>query len=96
LYHSCEQLFASQCLPAPTRSSCLPLVELVKAHAGVGRVQLQVKGRRPDGFLLVAGKTGEAVGKCVCDKEDHIFHASPGMIRCINSSNKGTVNAVSP
>ena len=34
----------------------LRLVELVKAHAGVGRVDLQVERRRLDRLLLLAGQ----------------------------------------
>ena len=49
----------------------LRLVELVEAHAGIGRVELQVEGRRLDGLLLVAGQAGEAVGEGVGDAEFH-------------------------
>ena len=40
----------------------LGLVELVEAHAGIGRVKLQVEHHRLDRLLLVADQTGEAVG----------------------------------
>lgn len=43
------------------------LVQLVKAHARVGRVQLQIEGGRLDGLLLVAGEPGEARGEGVGD-----------------------------
>ena len=36
----------------------LGLVEPVKAHSGVGRIELQVEGSRLDGLLLLAGKAG--------------------------------------
>ena len=49
----------------------LCLVELVELHARVGRVHLQVKGRGLDGLLLLAGQSGEAVGKGVGDAEFH-------------------------
>src|SRR6266516_3150184 len=47
------------------------LIELVEAHAGIGRIELQVERRRLDGLLLVAGQSGEAVGECVGDAELH-------------------------
>ena len=49
----------------------LRLVELVEAHAGIGRVELQVERRRLDGLLLVAGQSGEAVGESVGDAKFH-------------------------
>jgi hypothetical protein len=39
------------------------LSELVEAHAGLGRIELQVEGRGLDGLLLVAGQAREAVGE---------------------------------
>ena len=79
----------------------------MEAHAGIGRVDLQIERRCLDGLLLLSRQTGEAVGKRVGDAEihdvvepvipaDYVFQSAPGMIRCINSSNSGTVNAVSP
>lgn len=49
----------------------LGAVELVKAHAGVGRVYLQIEGRGLDHLLLFAGQLGEAVGEGVGDAEFH-------------------------
>ena len=49
----------------------LCLVEFVETHARTGRIELQVKRRRFDGFLLVTGQAGEAVGKCVGDPKLH-------------------------
>ena len=49
----------------------LRLVELVEAHARIGRVELQVEGRRLDGLLLVAGQSGEAVGEGIGDAKFH-------------------------
>ena len=47
----------------------LRLVEPVKAHAGVGWIDLQVERRRLDRLLLVAGEPAEAVGEGVGDPE---------------------------
>ena len=47
------------------------LSSLWKLHPGIGRVELQVEGRRLDGLLLVAGQPGEAVGEGVGDAEVH-------------------------
>ena len=49
----------------------LGLVDLVQLHPGVDRIKLQVEGSGLDGFLLVSGQTGEAVGKSVGDAEVH-------------------------
>ena len=43
---------------------------------GIGRVELQVEGRRLDGLLLVAGQAGEAVGEGVGDEEVHDMSGS--------------------
>lgn len=47
----------------------LRLVELVKAHAGVGRVDLQVERRRLDRLLLLARQARQAIGEGVGDAE---------------------------
>jgi hypothetical protein len=49
----------------------LRLVELVEAHSGIGRIELQVERRRLDGFLLVAGQVSEAVGEGVGNAKFH-------------------------
>ena len=49
----------------------LALSSLWKLMPGIGRVQLQVEGRRLDGLLLLAGQAGEAVGEGVGDAEVH-------------------------
>ena len=78
----------------------LRLVELVKAHPRTRGIHLQVKGRRLNSFLLVAGQAREAVGESVGDAEIHAFvkaqRLNVGIARTINSSNNGTVNAMSP
>ena len=51
----------------------LGFVDLVEAHAGIGRVELQVESRRLDGFLLVAGQAAKTVGEGVGDAEVHNF-----------------------
>lgn len=51
----------------------LRLVQLVKFHARIGRVHLEIKGRGLHGLLLVAGEAGEAFGKGVGDEEVHKF-----------------------
>jgi adenine-specific DNA-methyltransferase len=43
----------------------------VEAHAGIGRVELQVEGRRLHGLLLIPGQSGEAVSENVGDAEFH-------------------------
>ena len=53
----------------------LCLIELVEFHPGSGRVELQVEGRGLHGLLLVAGQSGKAIGKGVCDEEFH--YATP-------------------
>ena len=51
----------------------LRLVELLEAHARVGLIQLQIKGRRLRGLLFLACEPREAVGECVSDaKLDHL------------------------
>jgi hypothetical protein len=57
--------------PARTRNSCLLIVELVQAHARMRRVQLQIKGRGLDCFLLVTGQACQAVGEGVGYAEVH-------------------------
>jgi len=47
------------------------LVQFVKAHAGTGRIELQIKGGGFDRFLLVAGEFGKAVGEGVGYAEVH-------------------------
>lgn len=47
------------------------LVELVKAHAGVSRVELQVERRGFSDLLFLPGQPGEAVGEGVGDEEVH-------------------------
>lgn len=54
----------------------LGLVELVEAHARIGRVDLKVERRRFDGFLLVAGQTGEAVSEGIGDAEFRSTHST--------------------
>ena len=49
----------------------LGAVELVKAHAGAGRIELKVEGGGLDRLLLVAAEAGEAVGKGISDTEVH-------------------------
>jgi hypothetical protein len=57
-----------------------------------------MRGR--DGFLLVARETRQAVRKGVGDTEIHAYASgyrlNSGMARTMNSSNSGTVNAMSP
>jgi len=47
------------------------LVQLVQAHARIGRVQLEVEGGGLDGLLLLASQLGEAVGEGIGDAEIH-------------------------
>jgi hypothetical protein len=47
------------------------LVQPVQAHAGIGRVELQVEGRGLDRALLVAGEARQAIGEGVGDAEFH-------------------------
>ncbi len=54
----------------------LHLVDLVEAHAGIGRVELQIERRRLDGFLLVAGQAGKAVGEGIGDAKVHKITSS--------------------
>lgn len=51
----------------------LRFVELVKAHAGVGRIDLQIERGCLDRLLFVASKASEAIGECIGDAE--ICHA---------------------
>jgi hypothetical protein len=46
-------------------------VEFMKTETGMGWIQLQIKGRRLDGFLLIAGETGKTGGEGVSDEEVH-------------------------
>jgi uncharacterized protein YndB with AHSA1/START domain len=46
------------------------LVELVEAHAGINRIELQVE-RGLDGFLLITCQSGEAVGEGIGKTEFH-------------------------
>lgn len=48
-------------------------VELVKIHAGVDRIDLQVKGRRLSGLLLLTREASETVGKGFGDEENHLL-----------------------
>ena len=79
---------------------------VANATATAQGLELQVERRRLDGR---AGQSGEAVGDGIGDAEFHgngqwsglsgalhRFQSSPGMILRMNSSNNGTVNAVSP
>jgi hypothetical protein len=54
------------------------LVQPVQAHAGVGRVELQVEGRGLGRSLLVAGQARQAIGEGVGDAEFH--HDSPVVV----------------
>jgi hypothetical protein len=47
------------------------LVELVKAHPGINRIHLQVKGRRFGSLLFVTCETREAVSEGIGDQEVH-------------------------
>ena len=69
---------------------------------------MQVERRRLDELLLVPRQASEAVREGIGDAKfreddiapvvpiDYVLQSVPGMIRRMNSSNKGTVNAVSP
>lgn len=46
-------------------------IQLVKAHARIGRIQLQVERRCFGGFLLITCELGEAGGGGVGDAEVH-------------------------
>lgn len=46
-------------------------IKLVKAHARISWIQLQIKGGDLHGLLLFAGEFGEAVGKGVGDEKVH-------------------------
>jgi hypothetical protein len=54
------------------------LVQPMELHPRRGRIELQVKGRRLDGLLLVPRQSTEAVGKGVCDPEFHWLMAALG------------------
>lgn len=43
----------------------------METQAGIGRIQLQIECRGLDGFLLVSGEFGEAIGEGVGDAEVH-------------------------
>lgn len=63
----------------PTRTDqkflfVLGAIQLVETHTGAGGVQLQVKRRRLDRFLLVARQSGKAVSEGVGNSE---IHTSP-------------------
>ena len=49
----------------------LCLVKFVQAHAGIGRIELQVERRRLDSLLLIAGQASKAVGKGISNEEVH-------------------------
>jgi hypothetical protein len=49
----------------------LRLSELVEAHPGAGRIELQVEDGGLDGLLLIAGEARQAVGERVGDAELH-------------------------
>ncbi len=70
------------------------------SHAMIRRIHLQIKCGRFDSFLLVAGKAPETVGKRIGDEKDHRrdtdYALNSGIARTMNSSNSGTVNAMSP
>lgn len=78
--HIAEEQTACGLVDDQTQISCHPhgpeipvpsLVQLVKAHARVDGVHLQVKGRGLDSLLLLTRKSGKAIGKCFGDKEVH-------------------------
>lgn len=54
----------------------LGLIEFMKLHPRIRRVDLQVKCRRLDGLLLVARQAGEAIGERVGDAEVHFVFPS--------------------
>ena len=62
----------------------LGLVELVEAHAGIGRVDLQIESRRLNALLLIAGQASEAIRKRVSDAEFHRLRRAmhSGLIDC--------------
>ena len=47
----------------------------MELHTRIGGVQLQIKSRRLDSFLLVAGQFGKAVGEGVGDSELHNYRS---------------------
>ena len=49
----------------------LGLAQLVKAHARVGGVELEVEGGRLHRLLLLVGQLGQAVGEGIGDAEVH-------------------------
>ena len=52
----------------------LGAVEFVKAHAGAGRVDLQVEDRGLDRFLFLVAQLGQAVDKGICNAKFHQLH----------------------
>ena len=78
----------------------------MEAHARIRRGYLEIEGRGLYHLLLVAVQPGKAVGEGIRYEELHgsirrwgklhCRHSFPGMMRFMNSSNKGTVKAVSP
>lgn len=46
-------------------------IELVEAHPGAGRVELEVEGSRLGELLLFSGQSGEARGEAVGDQKAH-------------------------
>jgi hypothetical protein len=51
----------------------LRFIELVEAHARIGRVKLQVERRRLHSLLLIASQTGEAVSEGVGNSKLHFL-----------------------
>jgi len=43
----------------------------METHAGIGRIELQVKRRCLDGLLFLARQSGEAVGERIGDAKLH-------------------------
>ena len=73
----------------------------VEAKAGMGYAGLQVEGGGLGRPLLVVGRPGKAGGEGAAMRNCITLPAgyrqsSPGMMRNMNSSNIGTVKAVSP
>src|SRR6267143_1607020 len=59
------------------------LGELVKAHARVGRIYLEVEGRGLDAFLLFARQASEAVSKGIGDAKFHEYVSMPTRLRLV-------------
>jgi hypothetical protein len=53
------------------------LFELVEAHAGIGRIELQVERRSFDSLLFITSQTGEAFSESVGDEKYHL--SQPGL-----------------